>query len=382
MVPFLVLLSAFPPLSTDMYLPAIPTMVKDLGTDITVANLTLVLFFIFFATFLLLWGTISDKYGRKPILLIGTGLYVTASIFCFLSASILQLIVFRVFQAIGGAAPGAVALAIVRDRFNKDEREKLFAIISTLITVFPIISPLIGSAILLVAPWRVIFLVLAGMGIFAFIACLFISETNTNPIHGTIFKTIGALPRVIAIPGFALPLFLFALTSFPIFVFIGSAPNIYIQQFGLSEQIFSLFFAGNAVITMTGPSLYIFLHKRFPMSRIVNYAFLLPVISGILLLLFGNNGPFSFGFLVVIAGISATLLRPPGMNLMISLVEKEAGTASSLINFSFMLAGSLAMQFISLDWSNRIMVIGVIYILFGSICFTLWKRVRTKLQLA
>ena len=107
-------LASFPPLSTDLYLPALPSMSEQLNCSVALVNLSLVVFFIFVSTSSIIWGPLSDKYGRKRILLIGVPLYVVSSIFCVLSHSVFQLIAARIFQAIGGGAAMAVNLAIVK----------------------------------------------------------------------------------------------------------------------------------------------------------------------------------------------------------------------------------------------------------------------------
>ena len=97
---FIGFLSAFIPLSTDLYLPSLPTMAEYFGVENTLINLTLVLFFIFFALGMLVWGPLSDKYGRKRILVVGMSIYTIASLLCALSGNVYQLIIFRIFQAI------------------------------------------------------------------------------------------------------------------------------------------------------------------------------------------------------------------------------------------------------------------------------------------
>jgi len=101
------LLSAFVPLSTDLYLPALPGMGDYFGVSATLTNLTLILFFIFFSLGLLFWGPLSDKYGRRPVLLAGLALYIAASLGCAASGAIWHLIVFRILQAAGGSAASA-----------------------------------------------------------------------------------------------------------------------------------------------------------------------------------------------------------------------------------------------------------------------------------
>ena len=119
----LALISAFPPLSTDLYLPALPHMIETLHTSQSQVNLTLSAFFIFFAGGLLFWGPLSENYGRKPVLTIGLFIYIAASILCAYAPNVGRLIGWRILQAFGGSAATAVATAMVKDMYDGRERE-------------------------------------------------------------------------------------------------------------------------------------------------------------------------------------------------------------------------------------------------------------------
>ena len=118
-LPFLLLImSAYPPLSTDMYLPSFPDLVQAFDTSEAMVNLTLVLFFVCFAFATLIWGPVSDKYGRRPSLIAGISLYSLASAGCIWSSSINQIIVWRILQALGAGAPVTISIAIVQDTYS------------------------------------------------------------------------------------------------------------------------------------------------------------------------------------------------------------------------------------------------------------------------
>ena len=136
---FLVMISAFPPLTTDLYLPALPNMVAALDTTQSMVNFTLSSYFVVYAFGLLFWGPLSEKFGRKPILLIGASIYVVASFLCANSGSIEQLIGFRIVQAFGGSAVTVVAVAIIKDLYDGREREKVMATIMSLVVIAPMV---------------------------------------------------------------------------------------------------------------------------------------------------------------------------------------------------------------------------------------------------
>ena len=142
------LFSAIIPLSIDLYLPVLPKMVEKLNTTQSLVNLTLTFFYIFFGISTLLLGPLSDKYGRKKILLIGTILYTLSSFFCMMAINVESLILFRIIQAIGSGAIVAVASAIIKDSFDGKKRETMFAIVQSMMMIAPIIAPLLGAFLL------------------------------------------------------------------------------------------------------------------------------------------------------------------------------------------------------------------------------------------
>jgi DHA1 family bicyclomycin/chloramphenicol resistance-like MFS transporter len=375
---YLIFLSAVPPFTTDMYLPALPKMVEQFHSTVSMVNLTLVLFFIFFSASILIWGTLSDKYGRRPILLLSTAVYIASSLLCAVAGGVYHLIVFRVFQAIGGGASVAVSMAVIKDVFDGKERERALALVSIFMIIAPITAPVIGAAMLRIVSWHGIFLFLSGLGVIALAGALFMSETAQKAPHKGLIKTLGNLAKVLKNPGFAYPLPLFSLMSFPIFVFIGASSDIYISGFGLSEQSYSLFFGGNALFSALGPLLYMAIADHFRTSKIIASTFFLTVVSGLFIILLGNEGPFVFAITILPSTVAASMLRPPSSNLLLEQGKDDAGAASSLMGFSFIFIGSLGMQFISLDWENRIFMLGLIYMIAGLSSLVLWPLAWKK----
>lgn len=365
-------------MTTDMYLPALPTMVEHFNTTVGQINLTLVLFFLFFSVSLLIWGTMSDKYGRRKILIICNLVYTVSSFLCAFSDTVLQLIIFRILQAIGGGATITVSMAVMKDMYEGKERARVLAICHTLSFMAPITAPIIGSVILKVLSWRGIFLILGCAGVIAFIGALVMNETAARKTDMSVLQTIRNLYRTLENPGFAYPLPLFSAMSIPFFLYLGASADIFISFFGISEQVYSFFFAGNAMFSALGPCFYIFLSRYINISNIIRSTFILTSISGISVLLLGTNGPLIFAVTLLPATIGTSLLRPPSVNLLLEQVDNEAGAASSMMTFSFIFSGSLGMQFISLAWENRIFMIGMVDIVVGLCCFLLWPMAYDK----
>ena len=145
------------PLSLDMYTPAVPHMTEFFGTSEAMVNLTLVGYFLFFAVGLLIFGPVSDRYGRKPVLVAGILAYALASAACALSTSIGMLIAMRVLQALGAGAVSAVSTAVVKDAVVPERHEALLSLVQVMFVVGPVLAPVVGALVLQVADWRMTF---------------------------------------------------------------------------------------------------------------------------------------------------------------------------------------------------------------------------------
>ena len=164
MIAFIILMDAFIPLSNDLYLPAMPTMGEHLGTTDALVQLTITIFFFSYAIGMLVWGPLSDKYGRKRPLIAGFLLYSAATALCMLAWNIEVLLAARLFQGVGAASATAISFAMVKDCFSGKTRETVLALVQTISGFGPILAPVIGSWILLVAEWREMFLLLLLIG--------------------------------------------------------------------------------------------------------------------------------------------------------------------------------------------------------------------------
>ncbi|HBC94884.1 MAG TPA: MFS transporter [Pelotomaculum sp.] len=372
MVALIAFLSAFIPLSTDLYLPALPGMAEYFKAPVNLVNLTLILFFIFFSAGMLLWGPLSDKYGRKPVLLTGLTVYILASICSACATDIYQLITFRVFQAIGGGAASSVAMAIVKDTYDGRKRESILAMVQSMSMICPITAPVLGAILLQFISWRGIFWTLAGIGILALAGTLALEETIGKRYTGTIGQTMSRLGVVLKNHSFTSLLIVFALAGIPTFAYLASSSYIYIDGFGLSEQGYSYFFALNAVFLLLSPMLYLFLSKRYDRRTIITTCFAVVAMSGALIGSLGNLGPWLFAVTLIPSTIASNCVRPPGTNLMLEQQQEDIGSASALMSCISLLMGSAGMLLISYGWSNIILALGILNLIVGLVCGALW----------
>ncbi|MBU2870638.1 Bcr/CflA family efflux MFS transporter [Colwellia sp. E2M01] len=375
---FLVVISAFPPLTTDIYLAALPTMVNILNTNETMVNLTLSLYFIVYAITLLFWGPLSEKFGRKPILLTGLGIYVTASTLCALANNVEMLIAARAIQAFGGSAVTVVATAIVKDLYDGRQREKIMATIMSLVIIAPMIAPILGAFLLKISSWHMMFIALASFGGIAIIFSCFYKETLENKYSGSVLHSWGRLGVVIKNREFLSLLAIFTIPPMALMSFLAAGSFIYIDGFGLSEQMFSYAFSFNAFFASFGPSIYIRLSKYIAVDKIITMCFTLLMLCGILTYNLGSLSPIIFACIIAPATVMIIMVRVPGINLMLNQQENDTGSAVAIIQFFSMMAGSLGMVLVMLNPETLIENLGLIQLIIGIIACLLWLAVRKK----
>lgn len=374
----LAFISAFPPLSTDLYLPALPQMTTFFATTPAKINLTLSLFFVFFGTGILIWGPLSDKYGRKPVLYWGLVIYIAASLLCGFAQDYLHLVIFRIFQAFGGGAATAVATAVVKDLYAGEKRAHVLAVIMAMVITAPVVAPIIGAQLLKIASWRAIFFTLAGFGCFAFIMALPLEESLVHRYEGSPLRSLGRLFVVLKNPGFSWLLGIFSSVPMPLMAFIAASSYIYIEGFGLSEEGFSLFFSANAVAAMLGPILYIRISRYFHPGTIISFCFGVIALSGLAVAGLGAQSPLAFAAAMMPGTMAVTGMRPPSANLMLEQQERDTGSASSLINFFGMIMGSIGMLLISLPSGHLVFFIGVMFAAVGAAGLFMWLLVKNR----
>ncbi len=373
LIVFIAFLGAFIPLSTDIYLPALPQMVESLHTNATLVNMTLTVFFLFYALAMLIWGPLSDKYGRKPILVAGLGIYTLASLSCIFAGRIEVLIVCRVFQAIGCGASSAVSTAVIRDTYDGKKRIKILAIVQTLGTTSPVISPVIGAFILQLLSWRGVFGVLAILGVICLVgACLF-RETIVKKSALNVFQVVGRVGSVLRNKGFRQLLLMFSLVSIAFMGFISASAFIYEKGFGVSEKAYSLFFAANAIFLLLGPTVYLLLSRLFSYRKIISFAYGVMIVSGLCVATLGHLSPLWFCIALAPASLFANVIGPPRTNLLLEQITEDIGSASSLMGGSFMMFGIIGMTLLSVSGIDRIMVLGLLYAILGLASLVIWR---------
>ena len=244
-------LSAMAPFSIDMYLPALPTIAEDFGVSSQRIQLTLSVFLVGFACGQLFYGVLSDRLGRRPLLLAGISLYLVASVCCALSQSAEQLLICRFFQALGGAV-GILGVAMIKDVYPDSVKvSEVMSQIMMVMAVAPMIAPLLGGYFLLVFDWPAIFWFMVVFSTLLLVVIYrFLGETRPGkPQTGSLLSPFGRCLRQPATWAYVLA---GGGAVAGMFAYITASPFVYIQYFGVSEQLYGWLFGMNVLGIMIG----------------------------------------------------------------------------------------------------------------------------------
>jgi DHA1 family bicyclomycin/chloramphenicol resistance-like MFS transporter len=334
-------LSAFSPLSIDMYLPALPTIATDLGASAGDIQLTLSVFMVAFGVGQIFYGPAGDRFGRRPIILGGLSLYILASVGCAFVADGSHLIGLRFLQGLSACAGVVMARTMVRDLAEKDQAARAMSLMMACTSLAPMLAPLIGGEILVLAGWRAIFWGLGAIGVVALIGAGLRLPETLRPEYRQPFRPGAVLARfrelLVTRPfmGFALAGgFQFA----ALFSFLSGSPFVFIEHYGLSPRNYGLVFGSMVAFMTVGSLLNARFAPRFGASRILRSAAFIPAIAGVASAILGcieartgAIGMWPFFFVITPQIASISLIGPNSAVMALHRYPHMAGTASSLM---------------------------------------------------
>jgi len=327
------------PLSTDMYLPALPAIRAAFGASTFDVQLTLSVFMFGLAFAQLILGPLSDKFGRRPVLIGGLVLYFITSLVCVWALSIEILIIARFFQAVGVCAGGVVGRAVIRDIHGPAESARMFALMATAIAAAPLVAPLIGGQLTVVYGWPSIFMVMAAIAALLILTTgLALPETNRwlkadalNPKR--FVRNYGALLKSRDYRSYMLAT---AFNFAGLFAFISGASFVLIESLGLDVEHFGFAFGFVVVGFMVGSQISGRLTKRVGIPRMVEWGGRLAILSGALgvaIQFLVTPSVFSVIMPMALYLVSVGLVMPNAMAGAIAPHQEMAGAASALMGF-------------------------------------------------
>jgi len=269
------LVSAIGPFAIDMYLPALPTIGHSLNADIGAVQMSLMLFFVSFGTFQLVFGPISDMFGRKLPLYSGLVLFAIGGIGCALAPDITTLNMFRFIQGIGACAGMVIPRAVVRDLHTGIDAARMMSLLMLVFSISPILAPLTGSVVISLADWRAVFWVVTFAAVLGFIMIATMLPETRPPalrVESGIGSALAGYRLLLADWNFLALSFIggFGIASF--FVYLANSPFVLIGHYGLSPTLYSVFFSINAVSFFTVAQFTGKLADRFGLRRVVRIA--------------------------------------------------------------------------------------------------------------
>ncbi|MBN8891146.1 MAG: hypothetical protein BGP12_03660 [Rhodospirillales bacterium 70-18] len=339
-------LAALPPLSIDMGLPALDLIRASLDATAEQAALTLSVFLAGFGAAQLLVGPLSDRFGRRPVMLGGLGLYALGGIGCALAPSIGALLGFRLLAGMGAAGSTTLAMAVVRDVFEGHAARVKMSTVSMVITIAPIIAPTIGGLMLLLGGWRFIYSLLAVTGV-VLLATVTFGLGETRPaVRGAQLDIIGRYAAVLRQPrtvGYAV---VNALGSGSLFAFIATSPLVLMGRMGASVGLFGVLFALTSGGILLGSSFNSFLARRHvPAGRPLALGLMLAPVASLgatAFLLAGIERLETFVPFIVVTGFCRGLTNPAATHAALEPVPAHAGVASALMGCGQMLTAALS----------------------------------------
>ncbi|TQR59582.1 multidrug effflux MFS transporter [Campylobacter troglodytis] len=333
----LALMSAIAPLATDMYLPALHHVQESFQTSAFLTQLSLASFFIAFALGQLIYGPLSDIFGRKKPLYVGMILFMLSSLGCVLIDSVEAFIVLRFFEALGGCAGAVIARAIVNDLFELKEAASIFALLMVVHSLAPMLSPTFGSLLLEFFSWYSIFITLFGVGILLLFLLVFSlkESANTNLASEFSFKEIlSNYKTVLKDKIFLLYTLAGALAMAGMFAYITGSSFVFIGSFGLSEQQFGILFGVNALGFMIFANINARLVLRYSPYKILAVSFVFMFAMSVILVLCAFlTVSFWFFELALFFTIAMLGFLLPNITTlaMARFMSKNSGTASAVL---------------------------------------------------
>ena len=367
-------LTAFAPMSIDMYLPSLPAIGADLGATAGQTQATVAAFFAGMAIGQFLYGPASDRFGRRPPILVGIVVYIAASVACALATSPEMLIGARFVQALGGCAGGVVARAVVRDRFNHTETARMLSLLTLIMGLAPILAPLLGGVLLALGGWRLNFWALMVFGLACGAAAFFrlqesrSAETAAQAASENPFQAYLALFGQRRLVGYALA---GALNGATLFTYISASPELLIGTYGISPSAFGWVFGLNAAGVIGASQVNRHLLRRLTPDQVLERASLVATLAAVALVIAALTGwgeRWSVLPLLFVLLASYGFMQGNTMAGALNVDPRRSGSVSALMGGASFGVGAIAATLTGLfhDGTPRPMAVAMLVALAGS----------------
>lgn len=374
-------LTAVGPLSTDMYLPSLPDIARDLNASTSQVQLTISSYLIGFACGQILYGPVSDRHGRKPVLLAAVALFCAASIVCMLATSVEMLILARIAQALGGSGAVVVTRAIVRDLYSGARAGRELSVISSVMAVAPVLAPMVGGMLQAAFGWRSIFVLLVVAAVSAFvIVWALLPETLQKRDEATSASSMLQSYRVIVSNRVFLAYLGLGFFSYAgLFAWISGASFVLQNLYGLTPLVFGFIFAIATFGYFTGTTIAARIVTRVGLDGMIGIGSVLCAAGGLLAcvsIALGLTSSLSLVIPVAIFLAGFGMVLPQSIAGAITPFPERAGAASSLLGFVQQIGAALCGALVaSLLGENAWPLAGAIALM-GCVTLLVWIATR------
>ena len=364
-------LVALGPLSTDMYLPALPRIVQELNSDSGTIQLTLSLFLVGFAFAQIIYGPLSDRFGRKPVLLAGLLLFVFSSVGCALSENANALILFRFLQALGGSAGPVLGRAMVRDIHGPKNSAKVLSHIGTMMALAPSVAPIAGGFMSVFWGWQSIFWFLALFGMLGSLLLFYQIEESAPEEYRhpkSISKILGDYSTLIKDRLFIGYTLTCTFSYAGLFSFISGSSYVIIEYYGVPSQWFGFLFTLVVIGFVSGTFSGGLLSNTRGYKQLVAMGSLICLVSGAAMLLLAMFNPSHVAFTIIpmmIFMLGVGLVMPQSMAGALANYPHIAGSASGLLGFTQMTISGLVGIVIGHNYDGTPMIMSSMIALMG-----------------
>lgn len=343
------MLTAFGPFVTDFYLPAMPEMAEFFKTSPSLVALSLTTGMVGLAAGQILIGPLSDKYGRKPMLLLSMVLFVLASIACLFASDIYLFNILRVFQGFGGAGGIVLSKSISTDMFSGKDLAKFMAILGAINGIAPVSAPVVGGLLMKFTTWQGIFIVLLAIGVILLVCSMLLKESLplNRRSDKNIVRVYGNLFHVFRNPRFTLSTIAMMCCFFTFFAYIASSPFILQTVYQLSPLMYAVVFAVNALVIGVGSGLAtLFKHDNTALKCGCIDFMIGAVLVGVCLICHLPLWLLIPSYLWLM--LSFGLMQPVSTAIALDAGREYAGSASAIFGASGFVAGAVSSPLVSM----------------------------------
>ena len=351
-------------MSLDIYLPALPVLKSEFDVSASYLNVTLTAGIITTAVGTLLGGPFSDKYGRRPLFIIGTILSVIFTFLCTFAEGVEFLIVVRGISGLGNGIILTVTTAMIKDMFSGVRFKNIMTVLQSAAIAGPMVAPALGSFIISHFTWHWLFVFIAVLSVIPSLFIIGAGETwpkDARTSESTAAAIMDTLNTAKDRP-FALFAGMMAVLTIPMWAYLAVCSYIYYNDFGVSNLQYSVFYALGAVVSCIAPFVYMIITRVSTTGRACEVCFGFILLSGIMLPLLGDRTPVLFLMSVIPFIVAEGMIRSLGMVVLMEEYAHVAGAASAMAHFLLNIVGTIGSSVATLDWNSYVTGLSVICI--------------------